>query len=224
MNRETTLADVVPLVPEEDKRASEFAQLLSLSLAAGERESSPAGPWDVVGGAGILFSAPHQVTHIRDGAGKTAEPGTGALAFALARYTDGAGIATAAQQAGDPNWDLENPYVARSQALAGTGPTVDIHMMRPRGVDMCLGLGPCPELAGGLWRAFVEEAVAAGLRVCLNWPFGGNPRTVTGQLQQRGRRAIQVELSSECFETSHPAMTRAWSAMGRAARRLARDE
>jgi hypothetical protein len=224
VNLETTLADVVPLVPDEYVRASEFGELLGLSVLAGERESSPAGPWEVVGGAGILFSAPHEVTHIRDGAEKIAEGGTGGLAFALARYTNGCGIATASRQAGDPNWDMGNPYIARAQALAQAGPAVDLHMMRPRGVDLCIGLGPFPGLASGLWQVLVEEAVGAGLRVSLNWPFTGNPRTVTGQLQQRGLRAIQVELSWECFDRRHPAMTRAWSSMGRAARRLAQHE
>src|SRR5215469_11540032 len=116
MNLETTLQDVVPLAPEPEKRSREVEELLSLSRLAGQRESDSAGPWDVVTGTGILFSAPHEVTHIRDGVEKKAERGTGALAFALARYTNGAGLATVLHQTGDPNWDMKNPYVMRAQA------------------------------------------------------------------------------------------------------------
>jgi hypothetical protein len=221
MSPETTLLDVVPLIPDPGKRASELRKLLALSLLPGNRESSAAGPWETVSGMGILFSAPHEVTHMRDGAEKVAERGTRALAFALARYTNGAALATASEQVGDPNWDMGNPYVARVQVLAGLSPTVDIHMMRPRGVDVCVGLGPVPALAQELWPVIVEEAVAGGLRVSLNWPFAANPRTVTGQLQARGLRAVQIEVSYECFDETNPAMTRAWSSLGRAAHRLA---
>lgn len=66
----------------------------------------------------------------------------------------------------------------------------------------------------------MEEAVVSGLRVSVNWPFAASPRTVTGQLQRKGRRAIQLELSSECYKPDHPAMRRAWSSLARAARRL----
>jgi hypothetical protein len=221
VNLETTLQDVTPLVPDEDNRAKEVEELERLSLSPGQRESHPTGPWEVVRGSGVLFSAPHEVTHIRDGAEKIAERGTGALALALARFATGSGITTAPGQVGDPNWDVGNPYLERAHTLAGDSPTVDIHMMRPRGVELCIGLGPFPRLADGLWQVFVDEAVAAGLRVSVNWPFGANERTVTAQLQARGNRAIQLELSWECFNGMDLAKARAWSSIGRAARRLA---
>jgi len=174
-----------------------------------------------VSGSGILFSAPHQATHIRDGREKTAERDTGALAFALARATGGAALATVPGQLGDPSWDLEHPYVARAAALAASAPAVDLHMMRPRGVELCVGLGPVPERSATLWQTIMEEALAAGLRASVNWPFAANPRTVTGQLQRRGLRAVQLELSWDCFEAGHPARARAWSALARASHRLA---
>jgi hypothetical protein len=224
VNLETTLQDVIPLVPDENNRAKEVEELERLSLSPGRRESDPTGPWEVVRGSGILFSAPHEVTHIRDGAEKIAETGTGALALALARFTSGSGITTAPRQVGDPNWDVGNPYLERAHALAGDNPTVDIHMMRPRGVELCIGLGPFPALADGLWQVFLDEAVAAGLRVSVNWPFGANQRTVTAQLQARGKKAIQLELSWECFNGMDLAKTRTWSSIGRAARRLAHTD
>jgi hypothetical protein len=217
---ETTLQDIVPLGPDEKARASEGEALARLAQAPGIRELDPTGPWDIVSGSGPLFSAPHAVTHIRDGAEKLGENGTGPLALALARYTAGSAIATAAVQQGDPNWDPGSPYLERAYVLADGNPTVDIHIMRPRGVELCIGLGPVPRLADGLWQIFAEEAVAGGLRFSVNWPFAANARTVTSQLQGRGNKAVQLELSWECFE-DRPARDRAWSVMSRAARRLA---
>jgi hypothetical protein len=220
VNLETSFDDVVPLAPEEAKRAVELAQLLQLSSGARRQEPGPLGPWEVLLGERVVFTAPHEVPHIRDGEDKIAEKDTGALAFALAGYTGGSAIVTAPGQTGDPNWDIDNPFIMRASALAAGGASIDIHMMRPRGVELCIGLGPNPKLGDGLWQPFVAEAIAGGLRVSVNWPFGANPRTVTGQLQQRGRNAIQLELSWDCFDPDHPAMPRAWSSLGRAARRL----
>jgi len=188
---ETTLQDAIPLVPDEKARASEAKELARLAQSPGVREFDPTGPWDVVSGSGPLFSAPHAVTHIRDGAEKLAEHGTGPLARALARYISGTGITTAGVQTGDPNWDPRSPYLERAYILADGNPTIDIHIMRPRGVELCIGLGPFPQLADGLWQIFAEEAVAGGLRVSLNWPFAANTRTVTSQLQARGNKAVQ---------------------------------
>ena len=221
MSPETTLQDAIPLVPDEKARASEAKELARLAQSPGVREFDPTGPWDVVSGSGPLFSAPHAVTHIRDGAEKLAEHGTGPLARALARYISGTGITTAGVQTGDPNWDPRSPYLERAYILADGNPTIDIHIMRPRGVELCIGLGPFPQLADGLWQIFAEEAVAGGLRVSLNWPFAANTRTVTSQLQARGNKAVQLELSWECFQKDRSARERAWSVMGRAARRLA---
>ncbi len=222
MNPESILADITPLAPDLRQRTQEVSRLLELSQSAAKRERGPSGAWDVATGQGIVFSAPHEVTHFRDGVEKTAEQGTGPLALALARYTGGIGITTAAEQDGDPNWDIDHPYIERVDNLAASSPTIDLHMMRPRGVDVCIGLGPVPLLTQGLWPVFVEEAAAAGLRVSLNWPFWAGPRSVTGQLQARGRKAIQLELTWECFDPAHLAMARSWSFLARAARRLAR--
>lgn len=221
MSPETSLKDIVPLVPDHASRQEEISRLRELSGAQRVFGSSPRGPFQTLTGKGILFSAPHEATHIRDGVEKRAEIGTAALAFALASYTDGSALATLGIQLGDPNWDLGSPYLDRAMELAGSSAVVDLHIMRPRGVEICLGLGPEPRLSAGLWNVLLEEAVAAGLRASINWPFGANARTITGQLQRRGVRAIQIELSSECFDPRHMAMQRAWTSVARAARRLA---
>jgi hypothetical protein len=218
---ETVFGDIVPLVPEEEElRGEELENLRRLAGGPRERELSPKGPWEFIRGEGLLFSAPHEVAQLRDGIDKIAERGTADLAFALAGATGGSALATVGRQLGDPNWDIEHPYIARARTLSGEWSTIDLHMMRPRGLEICIGLGPEPKLSNDLWRPFVEEAVVSGLRVSINWPFAANARTVTGQLQRGGRRAIQLELSWECYDPSHPAMRRAWSSLARAARRL----
>jgi hypothetical protein len=217
---ETTFDDIVPLIPEEELRGDELEYLRRLARVPREREPSPRGPWELIRGDGLLFSAPHEAAQLRDGIEKIAERGTADLAFALARATGGSALATADCQLGDPNWDVGHPYVERARTLAGKRPTIDLHMMRPRGLEICIGLGPEPKMSDDLWRPFMEEAVISGLRVSVNWPFGANLRTVTGQLQRGDQRAIQLELSWECYDPSHPAMRRAWSSLVRAAWRL----
>lgn len=218
---ETSFDDIVPLIPEEEEmRGEELEYLRQLAAGPRELELSPKGPWELIRGEGLLFSAPHEAAQVRDGIEKIAERGTADLAFALARATGGSALATVDRQLGDPNWDVDHPYIARAKILSGECPTVDLHMMRPRGLEICIGLGPEPKMSDDLWRPFMEEAVVSGLRVSVNWPFGANRRTVTGQMQRDGRRAIQLELSWECYDPSHPAMRRAWSSLARAARRL----
>lgn len=218
---ETAFDDIVPLIPEEEGlRGEELEYLRQLAGGPRERELSPKGPWELIRGDGLLFSAPHEAAQLRDGVDKIAERGTAALAFALACATGGSALATTDRQLGDPNWDVGHPYIARARTLAGEWPTIDLHMMRPRGLEICIGLGPEPKLSDDLWRSFMEEAVMSGLRVSVNWPFAANSRTVTGQLQREGRRAIQLELSWECYDPRHTAMRRAWSSLARAARRL----
>ncbi|MGH3984488.1 MAG: hypothetical protein ACRDST_17830 [Pseudonocardiaceae bacterium] len=222
MARETAFGDIAPLIPEEEElRGEELEYLRQLADGPRERELSPKGPWELIQGEGILFSAPHEAAQLRAGVEKIAEQGTADLAFALARATGGSALATVGRQLGDPNWEVGHPYVTRARKLAGECPTIDLHMMRPRGLEICIGLGPEPKMSDDLWRPFIEEAVMSGLRVSVNWPFGANsPRTVTGQLQRDGRRAIQLELSWECYDPSHAAMRRAWSSLMRASLRL----
>lgn len=221
MALETAFEDIVPLIPEEEEaRAEELEDLRKLASGPREHEASPKGSWEFIQGDGPLFSAPHEAKQLRDGVEKIAERGTADLAFALARTTGGAALATTGHQSGDPNWDIGHPYIARARSLAREWPIIDLHMMRPRGLEIRIGLGPAPRMSNDLWRPLMEEAVASGLRVSVNWPFGASPRTVTGQTQQEGRRAIQLELSWDCYNPGHPAMRRAWSSLARASRRI----
>jgi hypothetical protein len=59
VNLETTLDDVTALFPDERNRGEETEELRRLAGQARIREESPAGPWEIVEGLGLAFSAPH---------------------------------------------------------------------------------------------------------------------------------------------------------------------
>ena len=170
-------------------------------------------------GGGIVFSAPHQAKHFREGVTLPSEYGSSELAFALARTVNGSAVCTAEGLEGDPNWDVGHPYIDTVYDLADGAPVIDLHKMRPRGVDICVGLGPNQKASERLWVPIAKEAAAAGLKVGVNWPFGGGPVTVTGQLQERGLEVVQVELSFECYDDG-PIKVLAWTAMLSAARTI----
>jgi len=186
--------------PEEGAGA-EFRKLLAATRDLPEPSPYPGGPLRKEEGRGIVLSAPHQAAHMREGARLPAESGSAELAFALARNVGGSALCTVEPQSGDPNWDVGHPYCDLAYELASGSPVLDFHKMKPRGVDMCVGLGPHPEMTEKLWVPIVKEAVAAGLRVSINWPFrAAGPVTVTGQLQERGLSVVQIELVFDCYD------------------------
>jgi hypothetical protein len=203
-------------VPDPDTER-EFDLLSVASSDLPDAKPFQGGPLRIEARQGIVFSAPHQAAHIRDGIKLPSEFGSGELAFALARNVDGSAVSTAEGLDGDPNWDLGHPYLDVVYDLADGAPVIDLHKMRPRGVDMCVGLGFNFETSEHLWMPIVKEAVSAGLRVAVNWPFAAGPVTVTGQLQNRGLDAIQIELSFDCYDPG-PTKVAAWTSLLRAVR------
>src|SRR6267378_2490225 len=149
--------------PGCDCANSEFEILLAASRNLPAALPGPRGPWREKLGSHILMSACHEVAHVRDGELKSAESGTGPLAFAIAEMVGGAAICTAEPQLGDPNWEVDHPYCQRAHELAAGNPVIDLHEMRPRGVELNVGLGPDRRKSDQLWRPLVDEAVDAGL-------------------------------------------------------------
>lgn len=203
--------------PEEGAGA-EFKKLLAATRDMPEPAPYPGGPLRKEKGRGIVLSAPHQAAHMREGVKLPAEFGSAELAFALARSVGGSALCTAEPQSGDPNWDMGHPYCDLAYELADGAPVLDFHKMKRRGVDMCVGLGPHPEVTEKLWVPIVKEAVAAGLRVSINWPFrAAGPVTVTGQLQERGLSVVQIELVFDCYDAG-PIRVATWTSLLRATR------
>lgn len=159
----------------------------------------------------MLLSAGHAVEHVRDGVTKAAEAGSAEVVGELAESYGLSAAMAVGPQAGDPNWDEASPYV---QALWARSPglLVDLHLMRPRGVDVCLGLGPVQGAIDEVWPIFAAALVSEDFTVSLNWPFAAGPRTVTGKTQLIGRRAIQIEVNYELLDRRKQPLVRALGA------------
>ena len=88
----------------------------------------------VEGDLPVLISAPHAVTHMRDGAVKPSEDFTGAIALAVARAAGCHAIVATRTGEGDPNWDAYEQS-AYKQALCahvrerGIVFAIDLHGM-----------------------------------------------------------------------------------------------
>lgn len=179
------------------------------------------GPALACQGSPLVFAAPHEVQHVRAGQLKRSEAGTGTLAFTLAGLVGASAVCTADVQTGDPNWDLGSDFLELTASLAGPhGAVVGLHMMRPRGIEVCIGLGELPTQAEALWRPILDELLAAGLRVAFNWPYASRERTLTAQLQRRGLHSVELEISHECFDPGDDRWPCLTSALARAAARL----
>ncbi len=180
------------------------------------RKTSPAGP--------IVFSAPHEFEQMRDGQPKVAEQGTAEFAFGLAAVTGLAACSTAGPQQGDPNWDFGHPYLGVVSGLVPpAGAIIDLHMMRPRGFEVCLGLGPDHEKSRWVWEPLLNELLAADVRVALNWPFGARGRSVIAQASAFNLVGVQVEMSFEIFNRDDAAQWCVLSALVRAAEAWKRE-
>lgn len=194
-------------------------QTVVVAQSAGEIITSVHGGFAVVRGSNLVFSAPHEMPQFRDGEEKIAEAGTAALAATLAAHTGGSAIWTHGTQAGDPNWDDPHPYASCLLGLAADGICVDLHMMRPRGFEVCIGLGPDHRLNRAVWEPLLDELLDADVRVSLNWPFGARGRTLTTRAQAAGIAAIQVEMIPDVFDPSRDEHACVVSALLRAAAR-----
>ena len=166
-----------------------------------------------------MFSAPHEMPGFRDGEAKIGETGTAALAATLASHTGGSAIWTHGTQSGDPNWDDPHPYAEHLLDLAADGICVDLHMMRPRGFEVCIGLGIDHRLIRAVWEPLLDELLDADVRISLNWPFGARGRTLTARAQAGGIAAIQVEMIPDVFDLSSNEHVCVVSALLRAAAR-----
>lgn len=161
---------------------------------------TPTGAYQHLHGGPLVFCAPHEEAQVRDGSVKIAEHGTGPLAMRAAQLCDGSALVTHGPQLGDPAWDDQHPLAVAALDLARDGALVDLHQMRPRGFDICLGLGPDHLLARRIWLPVLDELLACDLTVCLNWPFAARGKPLVARAARAGIPAVQVEISYALFE------------------------
>lgn len=146
-------------------------------------------------GMAVLLSAPHAVTHIREGMPKQAEPRTDVIAAGVADVLGLSAIWSTSSLSGDPNWDMSHPYKDEALRLALGGVALDLHVMENRGFDICLGLGDQKHADPRLWKTCAEVFLSFGHTVSINYPFSAGRQTVTGFMQENSVRAIQVEMT-----------------------------
>lgn len=150
----------------------------------------------------LLFTAPHAVTHMRDGTTKRADRGTGGLAELLAELTGSAAVASCGEIHGDPNWDQleESPFKQHlARMLKPDFVVIDLHGMRDDyNTDVNLGTGllpdtRCSELTIRLQHSFEES----GFKVTTNYPFdAAKPETITSFAQNLNVVSVQIELAA----------------------------
>lgn len=147
---------------------------------------------------GILISAPHAVTHIRDGKKKRADRGTGGLAIALGMLTK-AGYVVETSGTGDPAWDTSHPFKETVQTLAPLL-IIDVHGMKNNPhVDIDLGRGKFfgdveDQLVHSFQRLGEEQNIRVGIDTVFN---ASRESTVTSWAQAQGIMAFQVEIGAD---------------------------
>lgn len=146
----------------------------------------------------VLVTAPHAVTHWRDGVRKPVDMATGGLAEAVAARSGAAALTVTGRPLRDPNYDPDGAFKdALHVLLPDHGAVIDLHGMNDDwGPDICLALGAHPDRARDL-RDLLEPALAgAGFTVAVNYPYQAAPvNTITSWTQAAGTPAIEIELA-----------------------------
>ena len=179
------------------------------------RGRADAPPFTIVEGSiPVLVSAPHAVTHFREGRVKASEDFTGPIALELARATGAHAIVATRFDGADPNAD---PFEASAykQALAeqvgrfGIELVLDIHgMVTASPAIIAVGTGDganisrWPEL-GGLVMEIVESRLAPfaeryGKQIVFDGRYAARDENTVAATTARlcGVAALQVELST----------------------------
>lgn len=186
---------------EKDKHASHFdIEIDYKSLIGTKTIELSTGKINIARGSTFTFSAPHEMPQIRNGEIKQGEPGTANLAFYLANISNGSALATFEEQSSDPNHVQDHPYIEYVKNLSQGGLVIDLHMMKPRGFEVSLGLGPDHKIVSGLWEVLINDFIDNDVKVAVNYPFASKGQTVTAQLQRFGIPAIQIELDYSVFD------------------------
>lgn len=180
------------------------------------RGLSSAGEFEFTeGSVPVLVSAPHAVTHLRDGTVKPSEDYTGAIALAVARASSCHALVATRTGAGDPNWDAYEQS-AYKQALCsyvrdkGITRVLDIHGMVAAS-DALVAIGSADgqtvaadpgldERAAALVRARLAPwCERFGKPVELNGYYGArNPQTIVQTVAREcGVAALQIEVATQ---------------------------
>jgi hypothetical protein len=191
---------VSPIIQPTFEQWEALEEFYSAALYNG---NGPAGSTRVIGNLSgkFVFTAPHAVNHIREGAVKYADRGTGGLAELIALSSGNTAFTVAGQLDHDPNWDQQSPFKSELLSLLRQGQLIiDLHGMKDSyNIDINIGLGPAAgstskHLAGKLKVAFDSSEFITSV----DWPFDGRrPGTVTTFIQANGFSGVQIEIASK---------------------------
>jgi hypothetical protein len=163
-----------------------------------------APPFAIVDGSiPAMVSAPHAVTHWRNGAIKASEDYTGPIALELARVTGAHAIVATRFDETDPNWDSLK-HSAYKQTLAahvkehGIKLLLDVHGMVTASSDLlALGTGNGANVAA--WPSIAETAY--GILCERVGPFAdryGKHLALDGRYAARRNTTIASTIAREC--------------------------
>ena len=167
----------------------------------------------IAGTIPILVSAPHSVTHFREGKQKIGEFMTAALAIRLHELTGCSYITKMHNNGTDPNFDTWHPYkdtIVHYVQTQHVQVVLDLHIMSSkREANIEIGTGKGKNLFGQtrlvqeLLDAFKDQALQP---IIVDELFtGGNPNTVSSTVaRQCGIPVIQLEINWRLLDTSSP--------------------
>jgi len=147
----------------------------------------------------VLLTAPHAVSHTRDGARKAADVATGGLTLAAALSSGARALIATGFQDHDGNRAPAGPFKdALAAQLGAVRAVIDVHGMRDEfGVQVCLGTGANPPADN--WLLALARAVFtdAGFTVAVNDPYGAmHEHSVTSSVTRAGLAGLQVEFAA----------------------------
>ena len=172
-------------------------------FSTNEYRGNPQAPeFDFLGGVvPALISAPHAVTHIRDGRVKPSEDFTGSIALAVAQTANCHALVATRTGQGDPNWDpLES--CAYKQALCSYIERnrieflIDLHGM----VAASEALAAIGSADGSTAPGGADERAAKVLQAKLApWSTQhGKPIVLNGRYGARGENTIARTVARQC--------------------------
>lgn len=166
----------------------------------------------ITGTLPLLISAPHSVTHFREGKSKFGEFMTAAIAISLNELVGCSYITKRKNNFTDPNFDAQHPYKNEIIKFVQHNPTlfiIDLHIMsnkREANIEIGTGKGKNifgqTELIAQLVQAFEAQQLQP---IIIDELFtGGNPNTVSSTIaRETNIPCIQIELNWRLLDTSN---------------------
>ncbi|MGI6217588.1 MAG: hypothetical protein ACOYIK_08255 [Coriobacteriales bacterium] len=191
--------------PDMDHVISELEKLEATRFSANSYRGLPDAPAFEIASGHIpaIVSAPHAVTHFRNGNPKPSDDYTGAMALVLAKLTGCHSIVASRFDECDPNWDPLETSKYKQELVEhvrenGIKFCLDIHGMvtaSPALVELGTGDGASVETNPEV-RDIAEEILSAKLAGFVE--LYGKPIVVDGEFAARNPNTVSRTVSKQC--------------------------